>query len=133
MKPNTFIGTNAVILVPKLVMEEGSEINAGVILTGRQPIYLGRNVVISYGVVMITASDTPKAQFMNAASPEQDRSIRQAPIHVYMNSFIGANSVIMPGVIIGPNSAVGAGSYIDKTVPPNKVVIPTQILKQRNR
>lgn len=35
---------------------------------------------------------------------------------------IGANSTILPGVIIGENALVGAGSTVTKDVPANKVV-----------
>jgi acetyltransferase-like isoleucine patch superfamily enzyme len=124
MEEDTFIGTNATILVSELHMGKGSQINAGAILTGKEPIHLGNNVVISYGAILLTASDTPKGKFMNDASPEKERSIIQGPITIYDDSFIGANSVIMPNVKIGPNSVVGAGCYIDKNVGPNMKLIP---------
>lgn len=38
------------------------------------------------------------------------------------NCFIGLRAIIMPGVTIGPNSIVGAGSLVTKNVPPNTVV-----------
>jgi acetyltransferase-like isoleucine patch superfamily enzyme len=59
MSEKTFIGTGCIILVPELVMGEGSQINAGSILTDRQKVVLGKNIVIGYGVTPITASDTP--------------------------------------------------------------------------
>lgn len=133
MEDDTFIGTGAKILVTKLVMERGSQICSGAVLFGRKPIFLGRNVVVGYNVVMGTATDTPEGAFMNDASPEQERKIRQGPIYVALDSFIGSNAVVMPNVVIGPRSVIGSGCYIDKTVPPNKRVIPAQILKQRNR
>ena len=37
------------------------------------------------------------------------------------NVFIGAGSIILPGVIIGENSIIGAGSIVKKDVPPNSV------------
>lgn len=44
---------------------------------------------------------------------------------------IGANSTILPGVTIGENSLVGAGSVVTKDVPPNVVVAgsPAKIIK----
>jgi len=47
------------------------------------------------------------------------------------NCKIGSHSVIMPGVTIGENSVVGAFSFVNKDVPPNKVVagIPAKLLK----
>ena len=38
------------------------------------------------------------------------------------NVFIGLGAIIMPGVRIGSNSIVAAGSVVTKDVPPNSVV-----------
>jgi maltose O-acetyltransferase len=47
---------------------------------------------------------------------------RIGKIKIGNNCFIGARAFIMPGVIIGHNSIVGAGSIVSKSVPPNVVV-----------
>lgn len=46
-------------------------------------------------------------------------------------TFIGANSIIMPGVKVGDNCIVGAGSVVTKDVPDNSLVVgnPARILK----
>lgn len=36
---------------------------------------------------------------------------------------IGANATILPGIIIGENAMIGAGSVVTKDVPPNTTVI----------
>lgn len=43
------------------------------------------------------------------------------PITIHENCYIGYSSMILPGVEIGPNSIVGAGSVVTKNVPPNTV------------
>jgi acetyltransferase-like isoleucine patch superfamily enzyme len=45
---------------------------------------------------------------------------------------IGANSTILPGVIIGRNSLVGAGSVVTKDVPDNAVVVgnPAKVINK---
>jgi acetyltransferase-like isoleucine patch superfamily enzyme len=47
-------------------------------------------------------------------------------------SFIGVNSVIMPGVIVGKNSVIGASSVVTKSVPDYSIVagIPAKIIKK---
>ena len=52
------------------------------------------------------------------------------PIVVEDNCFIGVNAVILPGVRIGPNAIVGAGSIVTKDVPPGMVVggVPARVL-----
>ncbi len=49
---------------------------------------------------------------------------KSGPIVLRKNCRIGAHSVIMPNVIIGENTVIGAGSFVDRSVGPNKVVIP---------
>lgn len=49
-----------------------------------------------------------------------------------MNCFIGGRSLILPGVEIGDNCVVGAGSVVTKSVPPRCIVAgnPARILKE---
>jgi len=50
---------------------------------------------------------------------------------VRRRAMIGANATILPGVEIGVNSIVGAGSVVTHDVPPNKVVVgnPAKVVK----
>ena len=51
-------------------------------------------------------------------------------IEIMDNCFIGMGSMIMPNVVIGPNSIVGAGAVVTKDVPPNTIVagIPARVI-----
>ena len=46
-------------------------------------------------------------------------------------SWIGASTIILPGVIIGENAVVGAGTIVTKSVPPYAVFAgnPGKIIK----
>ena len=52
-------------------------------------------------------------------------------IYIERGAWIGANVVILPGVTIGANSVVGAGSVVTRSVPPRVVVVghPARIIK----
>lgn len=43
-------------------------------------------------------------------------------IEIMDNVFIGLGAIIMPGVKIGPNAVIAAGSIVTKDVPPNSIV-----------
>ena len=74
----------------------------------------------------------PKVCFTNAPHPKAPRAKEylKGPV-IKKHAKIGANSTILPGVVIGENSLVGAGSVVTKDVPANKVVAgnPAKILK----
>ena len=52
-------------------------------------------------------------------------------ILVKEGSWIGANSILLPGVTIGKNSVVGAGSVVTSSVPEYSIVVgsPAKIIK----
>lgn len=47
------------------------------------------------------------------------------------NVWIGGNVVVLPGVKIGDNSVIGAGSVVNKDVPANVVAVgnPCRVMK----
>ena len=55
----------------------------------------------------------------------------QGPI-VGKGAKIGANATILPGIRIGENALVGAGSVVVEDVPDNTVVVgnPARVIKQ---
>lgn len=44
-------------------------------------------------------------------------------VHVRENSFIGHSAILLPGVTIGPNAIVGAGSVVSKSVPEGAIAV----------
>ncbi len=56
------------------------------------------------------------------------------PIHIGKNVWIGSGAIVLPGVTIGDNSIVGAGSVVTKNVEPNSVVAgnPAKFIKSIN-
>ncbi|MGN0663660.1 MAG: sugar O-acetyltransferase [Negativibacillus sp.] len=55
-----------------------------------------------------------------------------APVRIGKNCWIGAGALIMPGVTIGDNTVVGAGSVVTKDLPSNVVAVgnPCRILRE---
>ena len=47
----------------------------------------------------------------------------KSPIYIGKNVWIGGNSTILPGVSIGENSVIGAGSIVNKNVEPNSLYV----------
>lgn len=84
-------------------------------------IELGNQVKVAAAVTLITHDGA--SRMFRRKFPEMNAVFgnRFGTIRILDNSFIGYGAIIMPGVTIGPNSIVGAGSVVTKDVPPNSV------------
>lgn len=53
------------------------------------------------------------------------------PIHVRNNVYLGRGCIVLPGVTIGNNVVVGAGSIVTRDVPDNSlcVGVPARVIK----
>ena len=53
------------------------------------------------------------------------------PVHIGRNCWIGAGALIMPGVTIGDNTVIGAGSVVTKDIPANVVAVgnPCRVMR----
>jgi acetyltransferase-like isoleucine patch superfamily enzyme len=90
---------------------------------GSEPwlIEIGNRVTVTNGVFLLT-HDASSRLFRESLTGSSKFGNRFGTVRVLDNCFIGINSIILPGVTIGPNSIVGAGSVVVKDVPPNTVV-----------
>lgn len=90
---------------------------------GTEPwlIELGNRVTLAHGVVLLT-HDGANRLFRQSIPGSSPWGNRFGAIQIQDNCFVGVNSIIMPGVTIGADSIVGAGSVVTKDVPPQTVV-----------
>lgn len=56
------------------------------------------------------------------------------PVHIGRNCWLGAGVVVLPGVTIGDNTVIGAGSIVTKDIPANVVAVgnPCRVLREIN-
>ena len=68
----------------------------------------------------------------NNHAPEEHQILTCKPVVLKRNCWIGAGATILPGVTVGENAIVGAGSVVTKDVEPNTVVggIPAKLIKR---
>jgi len=76
-------------------------------------ISIGDDCIISSGV-KILAHDA--SHYWHSGTTKVDK------VTIGCRTFVGANSIILPGVKIGSNSIIGAGSVVTKDVPDRSVV-----------
>src|ERR1017187_9735184 len=95
---------------------------------GTEPwlISIGDRVTITSGVQFITHDG---ATWL--LRDGKGRRYRYSPIRIGSDVFIGANSIILPGVRIGNRVIVGAGSVVNRSIPDNCVVagVPAKFIR----
>lgn len=91
-------------------------------------VHIGNNVMFAPNVTL-TVTGHP-------VNPEYRRGGTQfsLPITIGNDVWIGANSVILPGVTIGDNSVIGAGSVVTHDIPANCVAygVPCRVAREIN-
>ena len=123
-------------------MGEGSRVNTPLSGVRFNKVKIGKNVVIMPGCLMMSAGGiTIEDEAMIAANVQlisnnhdlDNRSIITCrPIRICCRAWIGAGATILPGVTVGENSVVGAGSVVTHDVEPNTVVAgnPARLMRQ---
>ena len=89
-------------------------------------IYVGDNVMFGPNVIIATAS--------HPIEPNLRKKGYQfnLDVHIKNNVWIGAGVIIVPGVTIGENTVIGAGSVVTKDIEANVVAVgnPCKVLRK---
>ncbi|EEF59288.1 sugar O-acetyltransferase [Pedosphaera parvula] len=100
--------------------------NFGCVVLDCARVTLGRNVSMGPNVQIYTAYHP-----LNAAERIKGPELA-APIWIGDNVWIGGSSIICPGVKIGENTTIGAGSVVTKDMPANVFVAgnPCRVIRE---
>lgn len=89
-------------------------------------IFIGNHVMFGPNVTLATAGHPIMPQL------RQEGMQFNIPIRIGNNVWIGAGTIVLPGVTIGENTVIGAGSVVTKDIPANVVAVgnPCKILRE---
>ena len=105
-------------------------------------VKFGHNVIIMPGCLMMSAGGITidddmliavNVQLLSNNHDLQNRHVITCkPIHICRRAWIGAGSTILPGVTVGENAVVGAGSVVTHDVEPNTIVAgnPAKLIRR---
>ena len=113
---------------------------------GGHHVHLGKNVYTNFGVTFVDDTHIyigdytmlgPNVTIATAGHPI-DPELRQKglqynmPVHIGKNCWLGAGVIVMPGVTIGDNTVIGAGSVVTKDIPAHVVAVgnPCRIMRE---
>ncbi|MBL1223991.1 sugar O-acetyltransferase [Enterococcus sp. BWR-S5] len=109
-------------------IELGEEcyLNMGCNFIDDAKITIGNKVAFGPGVTIATVG--------HPIHPDHRRLMYGDPVVIEENCWIGANTTICPGVTIGKNSVIGAGSIVNKSIPANSVAVgnPCKVIREIN-
>ncbi len=107
---NIFIGNNVII-------------NINCTFVDNRPIRIGNQVLIASNVQIYTATHPvlPQERYIQDWKKENTDFFRTyaSPVEIKDNVWIGGGCIILPGVTIGENSVIGAGSIVNRSIPAN--------------
>lgn len=115
---------------------------------GGHHVHLGKHVYANFNLTLvddthITIGDYtmigPNVVIATGGHPilpslRQEGYQYNAPVHIGKNCWLGAGVIVVPGVTIGDNTVVGAGSVVTKDLPGNVVAAgnPCRVLRPIN-
>ncbi len=98
-------------------------INAGCRFQDQGGIIIGDGALIGHNTVIATLN--------HVFDPEHRGDMIPSPVKIGKNVWIGSNSTILPGVTIGDNAIIGAGSVVTKDIPADMIAVgnPARVVK----
>ena len=115
---------------------------------GGRHIHLGNNVYFNFNATLVDDTHIyigdctmlgPNVVIATAGHPVLPELREKAfqynlPVHIGKNCWLGAGVIVLPGVTIGDNTVIGAGSVVTKDIPANVVAVgnPCKVLREIN-
>ena len=113
---------------------------------GGHHVHFGKNVYANFGLTLVDDTDIyagdgcmfgPNCVIATAGHPILPELREKAyqynmPVHIGKNVWLGAGVIVLPGVTIGDNSVIGAGSVVTKDIPANVIAVgnPCRVLRE---
>jgi maltose O-acetyltransferase len=120
ISPRCFIGNCSITIGKRCFL------NYGCFLDNLAPITIGDDCSIGMEVLLCTST--------HELGPDSRRAgaLAGKPIVIGNGCWIGARSIILPGITIGPGSIIGAGSVVTKDCEPNGLYCgsPAQLVRK---
>ncbi len=91
-----------------------------------EDVRIGNRVSIAPNVTIVTASSPNNSRLASIVG------VTKGPVVIEEDAWIGAGAILLPGVVVGAMSVIGAGAVVTESVPPRSVAVgvPARVVKQ---
>lgn len=132
IRSHTILGNNVRIdsgFQGKIHIGEDVLIDDNCFISSQNNIFIGNNVLIAAYSFITDFNHS----FESRELPIRAQGYIRKTVHIEDDVWIGAHSIILPGVKIGRGAVVGAGSVVTKTVAPFTIVAgsPAKVINKR--
>ncbi len=100
--------------------------NFHMVIVDDAEVYIGNHVMFGPNVTLSVTGHPVYGEF------RRDGTQFSLPIRIGNDVWIGANSVVLPGVNVGNNVVIGAGSVVTRDIPDNSVAygVPCRVIRE---
>jgi maltose O-acetyltransferase len=130
LAPNVILNQGVRVLgAARFRAETGVVLARDVCVDSRGGVTLGHDALVGLECLLLTSTHN----FEAPDQPVQDQGMWFAPITIGERTWIGARVIVFPGVSIGADSVVGAGSVVTRDVPARSVAVgvPARVVRSR--
>ena len=110
---------------------KGSKISRTAYIDDSDPhlVHIGRNVWITAGVIIL-CHQRDLANYKTGQAI-MHYPMKKAAVKIKSGAHVGVGAIIMPGVTIGKESVIGAGSVVTRDIPDNSIAVgsPAKVIK----
>lgn len=94
------------------------------------PAHIGNHVNLAQNITVTGLNHN----YQDASRRIDEQGVSTEKVIINDDVWIGANSVILPGVTIGEHSVIAAGSVVSRSIPPYSICagIPAKVIKTYN-
>jgi maltose O-acetyltransferase len=112
-------------------------VNVNCVFLDSAEIRIGANVLVGPGVQLLTATHPLRAPDRILSGVNRIDGVAPyvtfaRPITIGDNVWLGAGTIVLPGVSIGANTTIGAGSIVTTNIPPNSLALGQPARVQRS-
>lgn len=127
---SNYIAEGVTIWFPwNVEIDENVSLNIGVIIDGYGGVRIGEGSRIA-AYTMINTADH---EYHSRDKFIFEQGFIVGPVHIGVDTWLGARSIIGKGVVIGDGAIIGAGSVVTKSVAPYTICagVPAKLIKSR--